>query len=379
MTLFKKAERKKLKLRLAIAGPSGSGKTYSALRIAQGLLNNKGRVAVVDTENESASYYSENFDFDCADLKPPYTPERFIEYLQDAEQSGYDCVIIDSISHEWQGAGGALDILSRTPGKNDYTKWNAVTPRHEKFLMAILHSPVHVIVTMRSKTKYELQQNHQGKQVPVKLGMAPIQRADIEYEFTAFFELDRNNHAVASKDRTQMFPPDLSFLPDEKTGEQLAEWLAKGKASGIKTVREWIVEMYKANDMSVLQSLFTEINTQKRNYSRSEMDQLTAVKDEMKAKLQSKTPPPPSNADKKETVKEPAKEPSELEQLEAIANDDKVKPVIQACIDSGDFTQSELDAALKNKDETAAGFILGFIQSKKLAPDNQGDNKEKMI
>ena len=103
--MFKKAERKRAKLRLALSGPSGSGKTYGALQIAKGL---GGKIAVLDTERGSASLYSDTVDFDVVELGPPYEPERFIEVMDAAAKAGYEVLIIDSITHEWKGAGGIL-------------------------------------------------------------------------------------------------------------------------------------------------------------------------------------------------------------------------------------------------------------------------------
>jgi KaiC/GvpD/RAD55 family RecA-like ATPase len=103
---FKKAERTKAKLKLAITGPSGSGKTMSALRLAKGI---GGRIALIDTENESASLYSDRFEFDTLALSPPYTTDKYLEALKAAMDAQYDVVIIDSISHQWAGEGGILN------------------------------------------------------------------------------------------------------------------------------------------------------------------------------------------------------------------------------------------------------------------------------
>src|SRR5687767_9200516 len=103
---FSKAQRKQAKLRLAIAGPAGSGKTWGALEIARGL---GGRIAVIDTERGSASLYSERVEFDSLDLGPPFTSERYIEAIRSAEKAGYDILLIDSITHEWNGSGGCCE------------------------------------------------------------------------------------------------------------------------------------------------------------------------------------------------------------------------------------------------------------------------------
>jgi len=92
MVQFHKAERKKSRLRLAIAGPAGSGKTYSALLIAFGI---GGRVAMIDTERGSGELYAHLGDYDVCVITPPFTPEKYIEAIHEAEQAGYNVIIID--------------------------------------------------------------------------------------------------------------------------------------------------------------------------------------------------------------------------------------------------------------------------------------------
>lgn len=225
---FKKAERKKAKLRLGITGPSGSGKTWGALEIAKGL---GGRIAVIDTERGSASLYSHRADFDVLDLDAPYTPERFIAAIKAAEGAGYDVIIIDSMTHEWNGSGGCLDIvedLARSKFKgNSWAAFNDVTPRHRAFLDAMLQSKCHIIGTMRSKTE-TAQSESNGKKQVVKLGMKSEQRDGIEYEFTAVLDIVHDGHyATASKDRTGLFGGDPKPITP-KTGEAVLAWLEGG-------------------------------------------------------------------------------------------------------------------------------------------------------
>ena len=221
--MFKKAEKKKSKLRLAIEGAASSGKTYSGLILATSIGK---KVAVIDTENGSASLYSDDFDFDVRELEPPYTPERYIEGIKAAEAAGYDVILIDSISHEWNGEGGCLDIVNNIGG-NSYTAWGKVTPRHDKFINAILRSSAHVICTMRSKAAYDTGKDDRGKMTIEKKGTAPIQREGLDYEFTIVFDLNQNHYAVATKDRTKMFDnKDFKITPE--TGEQIIKWLNSG-------------------------------------------------------------------------------------------------------------------------------------------------------
>ena len=106
--MFQKAVKYEAKLRLAIAGPSGAGKTYTALAVATSLGS---RVALVDTEHGSASKYADLFDFDVMELAPPFHPDRFGDAISMAADEGYDVVVLDSVSHAWNGTGGALELV----------------------------------------------------------------------------------------------------------------------------------------------------------------------------------------------------------------------------------------------------------------------------
>jgi hypothetical protein len=182
---------------------------------------------MIDTERGSASLYSDLVEFDTLELQPPFTPERFIEALHAA--AGYDVCILDSITHEWDGSGGCLEInesIAQAKYRgNTWSAWNETTPRHRAFLDAILQAPMHVIATMRSKTE-----TVQGDDKKVKkLGMKSIQREGAEYEFTAVLDLEHEKHfAVSSKDRTRLFTEPHIITPE--TGKRLAAWLESGAA-----------------------------------------------------------------------------------------------------------------------------------------------------
>jgi hypothetical protein len=262
---FTKATRKKAKLRLALTGPSGSGKTYSALLLAKGL---GGRIAVIDTEHDSASLYAgraEMPEFEALNLAPPFTPERFIEAVQAAEAGGFNVLILDSITHEWNGAGGCLELVdeiarARFKG-NSWSAWNEVTPRHRDFLDALLRSPLHIIATMRSKTE-TAQTEENGRKKVVKLGMKSEQRDGFEYEMTVVLDLVHDGHfATATKDRTGLFAhTDPKPITDE-TGKELLRWLEQGESSpDVTAIVRGIsgsatVDVLKANYEAALQML----------------------------------------------------------------------------------------------------------------------------
>lgn len=225
--MFRKAERRKAKLRCGLAGPSGSGKTYSALQIAFGL---GGKIALIDTENGSGDLYAHLGDYDVLTLQAPFTPDKYIDGIKAAERAGYATVIIDSLSHAWAGEGGLLDQHGRIAdsGKgNSYTAWRTITPKHNALVEAMLQSSCHVIATMRTKTEYIVEKSDRGKDVPRKVGLAPIQRDGMEYEFTVFFDLSADHTASSSKDRTSLFDG-LYFRPTQETGVKLLRWLNEG-------------------------------------------------------------------------------------------------------------------------------------------------------
>jgi hypothetical protein len=224
---IRKATRRKAKLRLALIGPSGSGKTMSALKLAFGI---GGKVGIIDTENGSADLYANLGDYDVITLEKPYTVSKYREAITAFEGAGYDTIIVDSLSHAWAGAGGLLDKqgqIANRPGTNSYAAWREVTPDHNALVEALLSSRCHIIVTMRVKTEYVLETNDRGKQVPRKVGLAPVQRDGVEYEFTVVMDIDIDHKAAASKDRTTLFDGWRDTIT-EGTGRQLLQWLESG-------------------------------------------------------------------------------------------------------------------------------------------------------
>lgn len=220
---FQKAERRRVWLKLALTGPTGSGKTYSGLRLAFGLGE---RVALVDTENGSGSLYADLGEYDVMELHPPFTAQKYMEAVNEAVKSGYDVLIIDSLSHGWAGDGGLLDQKSAkdSRGGNSFSNWAEITKLHEQFKSALLQSPIHIIATMRSKMEYVQEADDRGKTTVKKVGLAPVQRDGIEYEFTTVFDIDARHVAATSKDRTGLFTDEVSQITEEH-GQRLAKWL----------------------------------------------------------------------------------------------------------------------------------------------------------
>lgn len=235
MSIFRKAERRKAKLRLAITGPAGSGKTYGALLIAQGL---GGRIAMIDTENGSGDLYSSICEYDIMNINAPFDPRKYIQAIHDAENEGYDVLIIDSLSHCWISEGGLLDMKEQlaTSGKyNSFSAWSKVTPIQNKLIEAMLTSKCHIIATMRSRTDYVQVINDKGRTEIRKVGLAPVQRDGMDYEFSVVFDLNNEHTVTVSKDRTSIFDG-KNFTLSSETGATLLEWLNSGK--DIPDVRE---------------------------------------------------------------------------------------------------------------------------------------------
>lgn len=284
--MFKKAERKQAKLRLALAGPSGSGKTFSALLMAKGL---GGRIAVIDTEHGSASLYADIADFDVLELHAPYSPERYAEAITAAEQAGYSVLIIDSYSHEWTGSGGCLESNEKLAHQkfkgNTWAAWNETTPRHRKLTDKILTSPLHIICTMRSKTETV---QGEGKKV-IKLGMKSEQRDGTDYEFTVVLDITHDGHAaIASKDRTKLF--DQPEVISEETGRRLLAWLNDGKSQAdlqATALQDALSKIPVTETMQELQSVYSAAY-RILEQSPDHLAQLNAAKDQRKAELAEK-------------------------------------------------------------------------------------------
>jgi KaiC/GvpD/RAD55 family RecA-like ATPase len=224
--MFTQATKQRARLRMAITGPSGSGKTYTSLALATNLGD---RVAVIDTEHGSASKYADRFAFDVVELET-FGFEAYVEAINAAAREGYDVLVIDSLSHAWSGRDGALERVDKAAKRtrdNSYVAWREVTPQHNALLDAIIRAPMHVIATMRSKTEYVMADVN-GKQVPRKVGLAPIQRDGVEYEFDVVGDMTLSNDLVVSKSRCATISGQIFSQPGEDLAQELAAWLADG-------------------------------------------------------------------------------------------------------------------------------------------------------
>ena len=246
---IKKASRKKVKIKLGLSAPSGFGKTYSALLLGKGLVGSYEKIVVIDTENESASLYSHLGDYSTLPLNAPYTPERYIQAIDACIKAGFELIIIDSITHEWNGKGGCLEIVESLGGK--YQDWAKVTPRHSAFIDKIIQSDIHIITTVRNKQDYDMTKEQNGKVKVEKVGMKQETREGFEYELTISLDIINDKHLCkAGKDRTGLFMNAPEFVITEETGKKILEWCESGEVVDTKKLPEIKAKFEKSKDKS---------------------------------------------------------------------------------------------------------------------------------
>lgn len=229
---FAPATRSAAKARIALAGPSGSGKTFTGLTLACRLAD---RVAVVDTERGSASKYAglNGWAFDT--LAPTaFSPQSLTEILAAAAGEGYGCVLIDSLSHYWMGVDGMLEQVDRLTAQsrshNAFSEgWKKASPDERRMVDALVSYPGHVIVTLRVKTDYVIEDDERGRKAPRKVGLKPQQREGLEYEFDIVGDLDLDNTLVVSKTRIPMLHGAVVRKPGPELAETIRDWLADGE------------------------------------------------------------------------------------------------------------------------------------------------------
>jgi hypothetical protein len=257
---LRKATRQKAKIRLGLSAVSGGGKTYSALLIAHGICGDWEKIAIIDSENSSADLYAHLGNFNVLPLTAPFTPEKYVESIKECEKAGMEVIIVDSISHEWDGKGGCLEIVESLGGR--YQDWAKVTPRHQSFIDAITQSTSHIITTVRRKQDYEMIKDNNGKLKVEKAGLKEVTREGFEYELTINLEMDINHNATASKDRTGLFMNKPAFVPNEKTGELIRQWCELGEeAFHVQPGSEWHDRVQQCTTQKELVELYNKFKT----------------------------------------------------------------------------------------------------------------------
>lgn len=232
---FNKAVRKGAPLRLCISGVSGSGKTWTFLSFATSLAKlfeaqdgRKRRIVGIDTERGSMRKYATDFDFDVFELGPPYDPRRYMEVIRAADEAGYDFIIVDSLSHAWSGTGGELEMVenakARSGSGNSYTAWRSVTPIHNELVDTLLSTKANMFVTLRAKTEYVQEKDERGKASVRKVGLAPIQRDGLEYEFDLVADMDVENTFAVSKTRIKTMNGLVKNKPGLAVAQMFFDW-----------------------------------------------------------------------------------------------------------------------------------------------------------
>lgn len=236
------ARREKMKAAIAFIGGSGSGKTLGMLLIAYGMMKEAypdleeekifQKIGVVDTEHKRSQIYADMTIADIRihpfyhiDLQAPYSQQRYDEAIVTLKKAGCDVVIVDSLSHAWEGTGGFLDIQQQNGG--NFQAWAKVKPHIQAFIKSLTENDVHVLSSMRTKQDYQVERGETGKLEIKKLGLKPIQKDDLEYEFLIVWQLDQDHIARTTKDNSGMFENQPSKITPE-FGSKLYKWLEKG-------------------------------------------------------------------------------------------------------------------------------------------------------
>lgn len=278
---LRKAERKKAKLRIGLSWPSGSGKTRSAIEIASGIASDWSKIALIDTENWSWDLYSHLGDYNVLTLESPFSPERYIDAIQQCEDAGMEVIIIDSVTHEWDGKGWCLEsneLIAQTKFKgNTWSAWSVTTPRHQRFIEAITTSKCHIITTARSKTDTIQTEDRKIKKVWLK----DIQREGFEYELTLAFNIDREGHfAIASKDRTWLFIDRDPFVITRDTGKEIWAWNESGTDPEIERIKlyEMVLEtVHESENIDELKEAFEQAKSIAKTIGQDRFDAISDV------------------------------------------------------------------------------------------------------
>ncbi|WP_019670795.1 AAA family ATPase [Eudoraea adriatica] len=281
---LKQARRQDVKLRIGISGASGFGKTYSALKLAHGITGDYSKIAIIDSEHGSASLYAELGPFNILVLDGPYPPEKYIQAISLCEKQGMEVIIIDSISHEWTGEGGCLQIHEQLGGR--FQDWAKVTPRHQAFIEKLLHANAHIITTTRRKVDYSLDTTSKGRTKVVKHGTKELTREGFEYELTLNLELINENHlAKASKDRTGLFMNKPEFVINAATGKKLKAWCSQDEKRA--KIQELINNAQSKEELRHIYMEHPDYQQQIKADLRSRLDQLE--KEDIAAPVETKT------------------------------------------------------------------------------------------
>lgn len=285
------ATRKKVKIKMSVSAPTGFGKTYGALLIAYGITGDWSKIAVIDSENESASLYSDLGPYFTIPMAPPYTVDSFTKAVDACIEGGIEVIIVDSTYHYWHGKGGLLEY-NNSLGNNSFANWAKTNPMYAKWLDKILQTPAHFICTSRKKQSYEIVENN-GKKTVEKKGMEDQIRDGFSYEMTISFNITTAGHLCeVDKDRTRMFADKPEFIITPETGKMVKNWCDMGIDAEAERKRlqdekdKEIAAMVKASEKILKTAKTLDQLREKYTALSPEMQLATvAVKDELKVKL----------------------------------------------------------------------------------------------
>lgn len=257
------AQREKVKIKMSVSSPTGFGKTYGSLLIAYGLTGDWSKIAVIDTENQSASLYSDLGKYYTIKMEPPYTVANFCKAVDLCVEGGIEVIIVDSTYHYWHGKGGLLEY-NNSLGNNSYANWAKTNPLYSQWIDKILQTPVHFICTSRKKQAYEMTKDSSGKVTVEKKGMEDQVRDGFAYEMTISLNIINNRHLIeVDKDRTRLFTGKQEFVITSATGAMIKEWCETGideaaeKAKAEKQLHAtWQKSISKCKTESDLQELW---------------------------------------------------------------------------------------------------------------------------
>lgn len=289
---IKKATRKAIPAIICLYGKSGGGKTYSALKLAQGLIG-KDKICVIDTENGRASHYADEFDFDVIDLNPPFSPARYIEAIKTAQNAGYKAIVIDSISHEWEGTGGCLEMAE---GKTGLQAWAKPKAEHRKMMNMLLQSKSHIIFCARAKDDLE-QVKINGKTEIVNKGIIPIQEKNFPFEMLITFHMFEKGKVKIEKCIKGL---ESSLIIDnfinENHGKIIANWIDKGESvdlefkrleaeareeamKGVNAITNWFKSLSQDKQTLFNVKLKKELNNIAKNADENKTSELKIIND----------------------------------------------------------------------------------------------------
>ncbi|MFO0755821.1 MAG: AAA family ATPase [Byssovorax sp.] len=235
------ATRESILLRAAFCGPTGSGKTKTALILATRMVERLGTgpLFVIDSENRSALRYAysprtrQGYRFKhLAMPEDDYSPQAYMAALDACEAQGAGVILIDSLSHAWNGINGVLEmvdqITEKSRSKNTFSEgWRLMTPLQNRLIQRILSSSAHIIFTLRSKVEWVIQENERGKKEPIKVGLSPVQREGVDYEPDLFFDMTvPGNDLIVSKSRCdRLMPGEVFKRPGTDLSDVIIEWI----------------------------------------------------------------------------------------------------------------------------------------------------------